>query len=683
MQDRRKGIWRFPTMRKVLSLLAISLLLVQARPEGLQGCLAQTKPNNAVVVPGVSLVRDGIPGIPAELASRVIAYNTYLPSSLAGWDTSNPSEPRIVIGQVHSPGIQAARIGAPGAAPKFFTSFPERVREFYFQPQGKYLVYEKDEGGNERVQLYRYDIDTRVSTLLTDGKAWNGYPLWSRSGKSLAYSSLRRNGKDMDIYIVDPLEPKTDRELVRLEGENWAVFDWSDDEQRIILSDYRSPNQTYLWVMDLRTGTKKLLTPDDHGGAAFNGSYAYFSKDGQGVYLSTDRGSEFRRLVYLNLRTMQRKSLTASLNWDIDEFHLSPNGALLGFVSNEAGIGVLHVMDTKTLAELPLPKLQIGVMSGLMWSNDSAYLGFVQQSANHPADVLSVRMSDCEVNRWTKGYTGVDASQFKDPEPIRWPSFDGRMISGFLYRPPDRFTGRRPVIVDIHGGPYNQFRPGFLGDENYLIDELGIVTIHPNIRGSLGFGKTFLRLDDGYLRDDATKDIGALLDWVAKQPGLDANKVMVEGGSHGGYVALSVAWEYPSRIAAVFSFVGVTNLATFLARGATVGSNGWRQEYGDERDPRMKAFQEKIAPVNNANKIRAPLLIAIGANDPYTSAEECRSMVRVVRNNGVPAWFLMATNEGHLFADVTNYDYMLFSKSLFVQRFLLKQEVLDPRSQTN
>jgi dipeptidyl aminopeptidase/acylaminoacyl peptidase len=666
-----------PTMRKLFSVLAMPLL-IQLISGGPQASAAQTKSASAEVVPRDTLVHDGIPSIPAELGPTVVAHNTYLPSKLVAWD---PSQPQIIIGQAHSPFIQAARIDTPGAQPKFFTSFPERVREFYFQPQGKYLVYAKDEGGNERIQLYRYDIDTRASTLLTDGKSWNGYPIWSKSGKWLIYSSTRRNAKDMDIYIVDPLDPKSDRELVRLEGENWAAFDWSDDEQRIILSDYRSPNQTYLWLMDLSGGTKTLLTPDDVSGKAFNGSYAYFSRDGHGIYLSTDRGSEFRRLAYLDLRTMKPKWLTGSLNWDIDEFRLSPNGAWLAFVSNEAGVGVLHVMNTSTFAELAVPGLQVGVMSGLVWSNDSAYLGFVLESTKNPADVFSIRISDLEVKRWTKGYTKANASQFKDPELVKWRTFDGRMISGFVYRPPDRFTGRRPVIVDIHGGPYSQFRPRYLGDENYLINELGIVTIHPNIRGSLGFGKSFLKLDDGYLRDDANKDVGALLDWIAKQPDLDANKVMVEGGSHGGYVALSVACEYPTRIAAVFSYVGVTNLATFLARGATVGSNGWRQEYGDERDPRMRDFQEKIAPANNANKIRAPLFLAIGANDPYTSAEECRSMVRAVRNNGIPAWFLMATNEGHGFMDVRNYDYVLLSKALFVQLFLLKSEAVNSRSQ--
>jgi dipeptidyl aminopeptidase/acylaminoacyl peptidase len=256
-------------------------------------------------------------------------------------------------------------------------------------------------------------------------------------------------------------------------------------------------------------------------------------------------------------------------------------------------------------------------------------------------------------------------------------------MSGFVYRPPERFTGRRPVIVDIHGGPYKQFRPGYLGDENYFINELGIVTIHPNIRGSLGFGKSFLKLDDGYLRDDANKDVGALLDWIVTQPDLDASKVMVEGVSHGGYVALSVGSEYPTRIAAAFSYLGVTNLATFLARGATVGSNAWRQEYGDERDPKVREFQEKIAPVNNSGKIRRPLLIAIGANDPYTSAEECRSMVREVRSKGIPAWFLMATNEGHGFTDLANYNYMFLSRALFVQLFLLKQEPKFPERKTN
>jgi dipeptidyl aminopeptidase/acylaminoacyl peptidase len=444
------------------------------------------------------------------------------------------------------------------------------------------LIYSKDHDGDENFQLYRFDIDTKASTLLTDGKSRNLYPAWSNSGKWLAYSSTRRNGKDMDVYILDSLNPKSDHELVRFAGEDWAVFNWSPDDTKVILSDYRSPNETYLWVMNIATGIKTLLTPNEKGETAFNGSYAYFDKSGTGVYFSSDRASQFRRLVFVSLASHNVVCLTPQINWDVDEFSVSPDRRLLAFISNEAGIGRLHMIDLATSKERPLPDLQPGVASGLIWSSDSSEIGFGFESSKSPADVFSVRVKDNALERWTTGQMGVDPAGFKDPELIRWKSFDGVSISGFIYRPPSSFAGKRPVIIDIHGGPYVQFRPTFLPEDNYFVNELGVVLIHPNIRGSLGYGKEFLRLDDGVLRDNANRDVGAILDWISSQPDLDADRVMVEGGSHGGYVALSVAWEYPKKVAAALSYVGLANLATFMERDSTYEVEEWRREYGDE-----------------------------------------------------------------------------------------------------
>jgi dipeptidyl aminopeptidase/acylaminoacyl peptidase len=254
---------------------------------------------------------------------------------------------------------------------------------------------------------------------------------------------------------------------------------------------------------------------------------------------------------------------------------------------------------------------------------------------------------------------------------IRWESFDGRMISGFLYRPPKQFTGKRPVIISIHGGPESQARPGFLGSWGYYLNELGIVMIEPNVRGSAGYGKTFLQLDNGFRREDSYKDIEALLDWVETQPDIDADRIMVMGGSYGGFMTLAVATNYADRIRCAVERVGISNLATFLENTKDYRRNLRRAEYGDERDPEMRAFMERIAPLNHADKITKPLFVIQGANDPRVPLSESDQIVGAAKKNQVPVWYLVAKDEGHGFRKKKNRDFQFYSTILFVEKFLL------------
>ena len=277
-----------------------------------------------------------------------------------------------------------------------------------------------------------------------------------------------------------------------------------------------------------------------------------------------------------------------------------------------------------------------------------------------------------KVELWAKSVTnGVDTSKFSQPELIHWPTFDKRTLSGFLYRPASKFKGKRPVIIDIHGGPEEQYRPGFVYEDNYLLNELGVAKIYPNVRGSSGYGKTFLSLDNGVLRDDAVKDIGALLDWIKTQPDLDADRVLVEGASYGGYLALSTAYTYSDRIRGTISDSGISNLASFVEH-----TEGWRRdiqraEFGDERDPKIRDFMERTAPVNNAQKIRKPLLIIQGQNDPRVPFGDAAKLVAATKDR-IPVWYILAKDEGHGFAQQSNRDYRTYATILFVKEFLLK-----------
>ncbi|MDQ3687802.1 MAG: alpha/beta fold hydrolase, partial [Acidobacteriota bacterium] len=277
------------------------------------------------------------------------------------------------------------------------------------------------------------------------------------------------------------------------------------------------------------------------------------------------------------------------------------------------------------------------------------------------------------VKQWVRSvYGSVDPGELADPELIRWESFDGLKIPGFLYRPPPKFTGRRPVMIDIHGGPLEQYRPEYSYTHNYFVNELGVAVIYPNVRGSKGYGKRYASLDDGLRRGDAVKDVGSLLDWIKAQPDLDADRVLVRGASYGGYVALSVAANYGQRIRAVVSDSGISNLTS------AVGQNeGWdrelqRAEFGDERDPKVKEFFEKAAPANNAAKIKVPLLVIHGARDARVKIGEAERMIQAARKHGRPAWFLIGKNEGHGFTRRSSHDYRMYAEILFAKEFLLK-----------
>jgi dipeptidyl aminopeptidase/acylaminoacyl peptidase len=276
--------------------------------------------------------------------------------------------------------------------------------------------------------------------------------------------------------------------------------------------------------------------------------------------------------------------------------------------------------------------------------------------------------------RWTESEMGgIPATRFVEPELVRWKSFDQREITGYLYAPdPAKFPGPRPVIVNIHGGPEAQFRPGFAGRSNYLINELGCAVIFPNIRGSAGYGKTFVKLDNGFQREDSYKDISALFDWIKTQPRLAADRVMVTGGSYGGHMTLAVSTYYADRIRCALDVVGISNLRTFLENTESYRRDLRRVEYGDERDPKMREFMERTAPLNNAQKIVKPLFVVQGANDPRVPKTEADQIVDTLKKQGTPVWYLLAKDEGHGFAKKKNADFQFYATVAFIREYLLK-----------
>jgi dipeptidyl aminopeptidase/acylaminoacyl peptidase len=622
------------------------------------------------LTPGDNLVLEGIPKIPASLAAEVGHYARGRAAELLSW---HPTRREMLIATFFGDTAQVHQVKSPGAARTQLTFFDDRpTLGVSYQPAaGKCFIFSKDSGGNQSYQIYRYDFATCAVTLLTDGRSRNSTGLWSRAGDRIVYSSTRRNGTDADLYVVDPLKPQSTRMLAQLQGAGWKALDWSPDDTKILVRETVSINESYLWLFDAAGGGKTLLTP--RGGAEKTAhADARFRTDGKGVHVVTDRGSEFRRLAFLDFAGGQYTFLTGHIPWDVVEFEPSPDGKLLAIVTNEDGLTVLHLLDALTGREKPLEPTPGGVI-GIHWHPGGKELGFSQDSARAPADVYSLDTASGKLDRWTFSETGgIDTSGFVEPQLIHWKSFDGRVLSGFLYRPPARFGGKRPVIVDFHGGPEEQFQPYFLGPQNDYLNELGVALLFPNIRGSAGYGKTFLKLDNGVLRENAYRDAGALLDWIRAEPSLDADRVMVRGVSYGGHMALVTATRYPERIRCAVDVVGPSNLVTFLEHTAPYRRDLRRVEYGDERDPRTRAFLERTAPLNNASAITKPLFVVQGQNDPAVPVSESEQIVRAVRKNGVPVWYLLARDEGHGFVKKPNRDFEFCATVLFVKTYLLR-----------
>ncbi len=617
-----------------------------------------------------NLVIENVPPIPLSLVEDVRRYTEARLAFLADWHPTK-REMLIVTRLGNTPQIHHLKM--PGGARTQLTFFSEPVLSAGYEPkEGRYFLFGRDVGGNEFGQVYRYDLADGRVTLLTDGgRSQNGGLVWNNAGNRAAYGSTRRNGADRDVWVMDPSDPKSNRQLLEVSGGGWSAMDWSPDDKQLVVGEYLSVNKSNLWLVEVASGEKTPLTTPEVEQVVYGD--AQFAPDGRGIYLTTDMGSEFQYLAYMDLASRYITPLTKDIPWDIDGAVLSRDGKTIAFTVNEAGASKLYLFDTATRKYRPVEGAPSGVIGGLQWHHNSRDLGFVVNSARSTSDVYSLDVKSGEITRWTESELGgLVASELVEPELIRWKSFDGREITGFYYRPPPRFKGPRPVIIDIHGGPEGQTRPIFQGRKNYFLNELGVAIIYPNVRGSTGYGKTFVTLDNGLKREDSVKDVGALLDWIAKEPNLDAERIMVTGGSYGGYMTLAVATHYNDRIRCSLDIVGISHFGTFLKNTESYRRDLRRVEYGDERDPKIAEFFDRTAPLNNAQKITKPLFVVQGGNDPRVPLSEAEQIVERVKKNGGKVWYLMAKDEGHGFRKKNNADYLFYATVLFVKQHLLE-----------
>ena len=609
-----------------------------------------------------NIVADGVPALAAGLVSDLARYQNTRSAQLLGW-----LDDGMLIATRFADTTQLHRVATPLGMRRQITFFAEPVAAATVNP-GTYdgLVYLKDSGGSEFYQMFRYDVASGESSLLSDGKSRYLGVSWSPSGASLGYSTTEANGRDWDLHVQD-LDGER-RVVQQGEGVGWAIEDWSRDETRLLISRYLSVNESRLYEIDLDIGFRRRLL----GGvtAAF-GSARYGPDDS--VYFTSDMDAEFMRLHRLDTATGQTVVLTADTPWDVATFVVSHDHRRLAYVVNENGISRLFAIETTDGRFTALPAVPAGMVSGLRFDPQADRLGFTLRSPTTPSDVYSVDFNSRELTRWTASELGgLRPEDLVEPVAIEFTSFDGRSIPAFIYKP--RHSGPHPVIVNIHGGPEGQARPGFAPTTQFHVNELGAAAIFPNVRGSAGYGKSYLRLDNGRLREDSVRDIGALLDWIAEQPDLDATRVAVMGGSYGGYMVLASLMHYGNRLRAGVERVGISNFVTFLENTQPYRQDLRRAEYGDERDPEMRAFLESISPLNRVADIDTPLLISQGLNDPRVPASESEQIVKALQANGVPVWYVLAKDEGHGFRKKTNRDYLNGATTQFLKERLLAVE---------
>jgi len=626
-----------------------------------------------------SIAARNVPAIPRERVADLLPYENIRTASIVDW---HPTERKIYIRTRFAQSVQLHEVAMPMGARRQLTFYNDPLSWVAARPNDpNQVVYAVNEAGAENFQFYLLDRATGRARRFTDGKSRNMEPLWSRDGKLLAWVSNARNGRDFDLYVADPAKPGSERLAAELPG-TWSPLDWSRDGRRVLLLEEISANETYLHWTDVTTGEVKAITPRPaKTGNAEPVSYqdGRWAGDGRSVFTTTDRGGEFLRLVRLGLDNSIQTEISRDIPWDVQAFDLSDDEALLAFATNEDGFSKLHIVDLKNGGSLPSPELPPGVGSGLQFRPGSHEIGFSVSWARSPSDVYTYDPASRKLERWTASEAGgLNAETFAVPELVHYPTFDEtapgkrRTIPAFVYRPPaDRFPGRRPVYIDIHGGPETQSKPDFLGSLNYLPNELGVALVVPNVRGSSGYGKSYLRLDDWKKREDSVKDIGALLDWIQQQPDLDPSRVMVSGGSYGGYMVLSVLVHYGNRLRCAYESVGISNFVTFLENTSEYRRDQRRAEYGDERIDEMRVFLEKISPARQADKINRPLLVAQGANDPRVPISESDQIVAAVEKNGAPVWYVVGKDEGHGFQKKINTDYMRVVMVEFIRQHLL------------
>ena len=656
-------------LRQRLTVILAATLVTVVSQGVLAGDVERRVLNNG------NLVLEDIPEIPESIRYELYRWQDVRAAAFRAWSADSRS---IYVSTGFGSVDSLHKIVMPGGARRQQTFYREPISEISRRPGTEQLVFSRDANGSEFAQVFMFDGESGEATMLTDGESRNGATVWDRRGSRIAYKSTRRDGKANDIWVMDPDQP--DKAEIAIEADDgflWGPTEFSRDGGRLLVQNYVSVTDSRAIMVDLDDGTRTLLAGGDET-PSLNEPVA-FDDDGDGFWLITDQGGEFSQLAWQSLVPGAAPEIvTSDIPWDISNVVISHDRKRMAFIANENGNSRLYLMDPATRAYRMVDKIPTGIAYGLTFSPDDKRLGLTLNAANAPSDAYVLKLGRDPLRagrlvRWTESEVGgLVARQFVVPDLVHYPSFDGREVPAWIHKP--RGEGPHPVIIRIHGGPEGQARPTFSTTYQFWVANLGAAVIQPNVRGSTGYGKTYVGLDNGFQREDAVRDIGALLDWIEAQPDLDASRVALYGGSYGGYMVLASAVHYSDRLSAVIDNVGISNFVSFLENTQDYRRDRRRQEYGDERDPEMRAHLERISPLNNVSRISVPMFIIQGQNDPRVPVTEATQMVEALRERGQSVWFMNALNEGHGYRKRENRDIMQQVMTMFLRQHLAGAE---------
>ena len=572
------------------------------------------------------------------------SFDRYLKIRSAYGPSWSPDGRRIAFLTDITGVAQAWEVPADGGWPEQLTFHEERVSGVEYSPNENALMFGMDSGGDERAQIYLL-TDSGERDLTREPEAIHYPGGFSPDGSRIAYTATRRNGTDFDVYVqraqgVESAEPR----LVWEVSGYHTVADWGHDGTYLIVSRHSSNMDNDLYRLDLESGEVRHLTPHE-GEARFQG--VRVSPDGTHLFLATDRDGDFVRLGRLNLETLDLAYLTPD-DRDVEELELSPDGRYLAAGRNVDGYSQVMLFSGRG-RRMPDPELPGGIAEGFAFSPDSKRLSFALTAPDRNPDVwvLDLEASEGGLRRVTRSTTaGIPSSTFRRPEVVRYESSDGLAIPGLLYEPEN--VENAPVVMNVHGGPEGQARPGFGPVTQYLLGR-GYATFLPNVRGSTGYGKRYTHLDDVRLRMDSVRDLADAAEWLR---GRGHERVAVMGGSYGGFMVLAALTEYPELWSAGVDIVGIANFVTFLENTGSYRRALREPEYGSlERD---REFLESISPIHKAEKIAAPLMVIHGKNDPRVPIGEAEQIVDRVQAGGGDVAYLPYEDEGHGLAKLKN-----------------------------
>lgn len=662
-----------PRRRRCILLVMSLFAICQAIPL-ISAADISTEYNSSVTERSVNdgnLILQDVSEIPHSIVTELTRFQNVRYGRFLDWTGDGES---IYIRTRFSDTPQIHKVESPNGARKQMTFFREPIGSAYRQPTGDKLIYTMDAGGSEYAQIFLLDPKTADSTMLSDGESLNSSVVWDTTGQHIAFRSTRRNGKSNDLWMMNIDSPGQARMIFESpDGTAWSPIRFDAKGKYLLVRNYVSVVDSRLHLLDLSSGKLTLLA-----GGENNKSINYgvgFDQQEEAFYFLTDQQSEFIQLAKAPLDDPTNITIiSADIPWNVTRLVMSDDRRRGAFVVNNNGIDELFLLDTNSQKYTAVTNLPIGLIGKASFSPDGRRLAMTLNTPKTPSDtyVLSLgkRATDAgKLSQWTSSEVGgLNTDDFIKPELIAYPSFDGRQIPAFVYTP--KTEGPHPIIISIHGGPEGQARPSFSSTYQLWMKKLNAAVIVPNVRGSNGYGKSYLQLENGFKREDSVKDIGALLDWIDAQPNLDSERVIVYGGSYGGYMVLASAVHYSDRLKAAVDVVGISNFVTFLKNTKDYRRDLRRVEYGDERNPAMYAHLQTISPLNNIEKITIPLLVVQGENDPRVPVTESKQLVQALREKEQTVWYLNALNEGHGFRKKENRDVYQQVTIMFLQQFL-------------